>query len=431
MSKYKDTIYALSTPTGRSAIAVIRISGDQSLKTLKKISSIKTIIPNKTNLTLLKFENNIIDQVLVVFFKKPYSFTGEEMVEINCHGSTAIITKISQILEFLGIRLAEPGEFSRRSLMNDKIDLLQTEGLADLINSETEKQRSMAISGLSGKSSKFVNEINEKLRLMLANTEALIDFSDEDLPKNILTNILEQNKNIIKKIKKEISASEISKPIREGFLVSLIGKPNTGKSSFINYISKKEVSIVTNIPGTTTDAVTSTIDIDGYKLTFVDTAGLRKHKNKIEEIGIKKTKDIILRSNLNLVFLEKKETSKYVEIKDKFFIRSKLDKKRVINIEKNILNISSVTGEGVKLLLKKIKKKLIKKQKNEPILSRERHLNIMKKVLLELKSIKTKDSLDIIAFKVREALRISLEINQKFDIEDVLDIIFKDFCIGK
>ena len=133
-----------------------------------------------------------------------------------------------------------------------------------------------------------------KLRLILANTEALIDFSDEDLPKNILNKILEQNKNIIKRIEKEINNSEISKPIRDGFVVSLVGKPNTGKSSFINYISKKEVSIVTNIPGTTTDAVTSTIDIDGYKFTFVDTAGLRKHKNKIEEIGIKKTKEIIL-----------------------------------------------------------------------------------------------------------------------------------------
>ena len=431
MSKYKDTIYALSTPTGKSAIAVIRISGDKSLDILKKISSIKKIIPNKIKLTFLKFEKQIIDQILVVYFKKPHSFTGEEMVEINCHGSTAIITKISKILEILGIRLAEPGEFTRRSLMNDKLDLLQTEGLADLINSETEKQRSMAISGLSGKLSKFVNETNKKLRSMLADTEALIDFSDEDLPKNILNKILEQNKNIIKTIKKEISSSEISKPIREGFLVSLIGKPNTGKSSFINYISKKEVSIVTNIPGTTTDAVTSTIDIDGYKFTFIDTAGLRKHKNKIEEIGITKTNEIILRSNLNLVFLEKKEMSKYVEIKDKLFIKSKLDKKRVIKAEKNILNISSVTGEGVKLLLKNIKQKLIKKQKNEPILSRERHLNIMKKVLFELKSIKTKDSLDIIAFKVREALRISLEINQKFDIEDVLDIIFKDFCIGK
>jgi len=431
MSKYKDTIYALSTPTGKSAIAVIRISGDKSLDILKKISSIKKIIPNKIKLTFLKFEKQIIDQILVVYFKKPHSFTGEEMVEINCHGSIAIITKIFKILEVLDIRLAEPGEFTRRSFINDKLDLLQTEGLADLINSETEKQRSMAISGLSGKLSKFVNETNDQLRIMLANTEALIDFSDEDLPKNVLNKILEQNKNIIKRIKKEIISSEISKPIRDGFIVSLIGKPNTGKSSFINYISKKEVSIVTNIPGTTTDTVTSIIDIDGYKFTFIDTAGLRKHKNKIEEIGIKKTSETILSSNLNLVFLEKKEVSKYTDIKDKIFIRSKLDKKRAIKTEKNIINISSVTGEGVKILVKKIKQKLIKNQKNEPILSRERHLNIMKKVLFELKSIKTKDSLDIMAFKIREALRISLEINQKFDIEDVLDIIFKDFCIGK
>jgi tRNA modification GTPase len=431
MSKYKDTIYALSTPTGKSAIAVIRISGNQSLNILKKISSIKKIIPNKTKLTLLKFQKQIIDQVLVVFYKKPNSFTGEEVVEINCHGSTAIITKISNILETLGIRLAEPGEFTRRSLMNDKLDLLQTEGLADLINSETEKQRSMAISGLSGKLSKFVYEINQQLRLMLANTEVLIDFSDEDLPKNILNKTLEQNKNTIKRIKNEIINSEISKPIRDGFVISLIGKPNTGKSSFINYISKKEISIVTNIPGTTTDAITSTIDIGGYKFTFVDTAGLRKHKNKIEEIGIKKTKEIILNSNLNLIFLEKKEINKYVEIKNRIFVKSKLDKKRVIKSEKNIINISSTTGEGVKKLLNKIKQKLIKNKKNEPILSRERHLNIMKKVLFELKSIKPMDSLDVVAFKLREALRISLEINQKFDIEEVLDIIFKDFCIGK
>ena len=431
MSKYKDTIYALSTPTGKSAIAVIRLSGDQSLKILKKISSLKKITPNKTKLTLLKFKKQIIDQVLVIYFKKPNSFTGEEVVEISCHGSTAIIAKISKTLEIEGLRLAEPGEFTKRSLMNNKLDLLQTEGLADLINSETEKQRSLAISGLSGKLTKFVNETNSQLRLMLANTEALIDFSDEDLPKNTLNVILEQNKNIIKRIEKEINNSKILKPIRDGFVVSLVGKPNTGKSSFINHISKKEVSIVTNIPGTTTDAVTSTIDLEGYRFTFIDTAGLRKHKNRIEEIGINKTKEIILNSNLSLVFLEKNEINKYVEVKNRFFVRSKLDKKRVIKTEKNIFNISSVTGEGINKLLKKIKQKLIKNQVNEPIFSRERHLNIMKKVLLELKSIKSRDSLDIKAFKLREALRISLEINQKFDIEDILDIIFKDFCIGK
>ena len=431
MSKYNDTIYALSTPTGKSAIALIRVSGKDSLETIKKISSIKKISPNKTKVTFLKYKKKIIDQVIITFFKKTKSFTGEDMFEINCHGSPAIITKISKTLEYLGLRLAEPGEFTRRALMNDKIDLLQTEGLSDLINAETEKQRSLAITSLSGDLSLFIKDINNRLSLILANTEALIDFSDEDLPGNVLIKIKEQTKNIIKILKKEINNSKISKPIRSGFVVSVIGKPNTGKSSFINYISKKEVSIVTNIPGTTTDNITSIIDIGGYKFTFIDTAGLRKHKNKIEEIGIKKTKEAILQSNLSLVFLKGIEFNKYNDVENKIFVRSKLDKRKTNKKEKNTTNISSITGEGVGALFKKINKNLIKAQKNEPILSRERHINIMKKVLLELKSINASDSLDIKSYKYREALRLSLEINQKFDIENILDIIFKDFCIGK
>jgi len=431
MSKTKDTIYALSTPTGKSAIALIRLSGKNSLKVLKKISLIKKATPNKRKLTFLKFKKKTIDQVIITYFKGPNSYTGEEMVEINCHGSPAIISKVSEILESLGVRLAEPGEFTKRSLLNDKLDLVQTEGLSDLINAETEKQRSLAVSGLSGELSSYIKQIHKELSTVLSKIEALIDFSDEDLPKNILRKITEQNKNIIKRIEKEIINSKISKPIREGFLVSVVGKPNTGKSSFVNFISKKDISIVTNLPGTTTDSVTSVIDIDGYKFTFVDTAGLRKHRNKIEEIGIKKTKEIILKSNLSLVFLEKTEFNKYKNIKKKIFVKSKLDKRRKKTKENNIINISSVTGKGIGELVRKIKQKLIRFQKNEPLLSRERHIGIMKKILIELKSINHKESLDIQAFKYREALRLSLEINQRFDIEDILDIIFKDFCIGK
>ena len=155
MSKYNDTIYALSTPSGKSAIAVIRISGKNSLSVLKKISPIKSIVSNKTKLTFLEFKNKTLDQVLVTYFKKPKSFTGEDMLEISCHGSTAVISKISETLNILGLRIAEPGEFTRRSLMNDKSDLLTVEGLSDLINSETEKQRSMAISGITGRLNLF------------------------------------------------------------------------------------------------------------------------------------------------------------------------------------------------------------------------------------------------------------------------------------
>ena len=430
MSKYNDTIYALSTSTGKSAIDVIRISGNNSLKILKKIILIKKIIPNKTNLIILKYKKEVIDRVILTYFKAPKSFTGQDVFEINCHGSPAVVKKISNILSFLGARLAEPGEFTKRALMNNKLNLVQTESLSDLINSETEKQRSLAINNLSGGLSLFVEKINKKLTQLLANTEALIDFSDEDLPKNVLSKIKEQNKNIIQVIKNELKNSSISKPIRQGFVVSVVGKPNTGKSSFVNFISNKKISIVTSFPGTTTDAISSTLDLYGYKFTFMDTAGIRKHKNKIEEIGIKKTKEIISVSDLNLVFLEKNEVDKYKNIKHKIFVKSKLDKRKKTNNSK-ITNISSVTGEGINKLLKKSKDMLIKKEKNEPIFSRERHIMIMNNVFSILKSIDFNESLDIIAFKYREALRNSLEINQKFDIEDVLDVIFKDFCIGK
>jgi len=431
MSKYNDTIYALSTVPGKSAIAIIRVSGKDAIKVLKKISSIKEIKTNKTNVLFLNYKGVSIDQVVALYYKAPRSFTGEDVVEINCHGGFAVISKISKTFEKLGLRLAEPGEFTKRALLNNKIDLVKTESISDIINAETDKQREVAIKNLSGGLSQFIKKINKNLTLVLANLEAIIDFSDEDLPKGILYKIKEQNKNIIKKIQIELKNAELSKPIRDGIKIAIVGKPNTGKSSFINFISKNDVSIVTDIPGTTTDSITSSIDIKGFKFTFIDTAGLRKHKNKIEKIGIQKTKEIIKKADLSLVFLEKNEKNKYNKVQNKLFVKSKSDKRRKKNKKITHYNISSITGEGVNLLLRDIFKKTIKKTKNTPVLSRERHINIMNQVLKILKSINFNQNQDIVAFQVKLALDLSLEINQKFDIEKILDIIFRDFCIGK
>tara|TARA_B100000287_G_scaffold321886_1_gene305824 strand:- start:421 stop:1716 length:1296 start_codon:yes stop_codon:yes gene_type:complete len=431
MSNYSDTIYALSTPQGKSAIALIRVSGKKALNVIKKITKIKKIIPNKTNLLFIKNKNILIDQALIIFFKSPNSFTGEDTLEINCHGSFAVIDKISKTLEENGVRLAQPGEFTKRALLNGKIDLVTTESISDLINAETEKQRELAIKNLSGGLSEFTTKINQKLSSNLASIEALIDFADEDLPKNVLNKIKEQNKNIKEEIKKELKIAEKSKPITEGVKIGIIGKPNTGKSSFINYISKKDVSIVTNIPGTTTDSVTSTIDIKGVKFTFYDTAGLRRHKNKIEEIGIKKTKEIIEKSDLNIIFLKENEKNKYKDISNKIFVRSKSDIRKTKKIKVSNINISSKTGSGIARLLEEVYKKTFKKNIEIPVLSRERHISIMKKVLKILNSINFESGLDIASFEYRDALNLSLEINQRFDIEKILDIIFKDFCIGK
>ncbi len=431
MSKYNDTIYALSTPPGKSAIAIIRISGKGAIKALKKVSSIKKLKTNAANLLFIKNKKIIIDQVVAVYYSAPKSFTGEDVIEINCHGGQAVISKISTTLEKLGLRLAEPGEFTKRALLNNKIDLVKTESIADIINAETEKQREVAIKNLSGGLSNFIKEINKSIAEVLANVEAIIDFSDEDLPVGIIKKVKEQNKNIIKKIQVELRNANLSKPIRSGIKIAIIGKPNTGKSSFINFISKKNVAIVTDIPGTTTDLITSSIDINGFKFTFVDTAGLRKHRNKIEKIGIQKTKEIIEKSDLNLIFLEKNEKNKYNKIQKKLFIRSKSDKRKKAKNKTVHHNISSFTGEGVDLLLEEISKKTIKEVRNTPILSRERHISIMNQVLKTLKSIKFNQNLDIVAYELRVALDLSMEINQKFDIETILDIIFKDFCIGK
>ncbi len=431
MSKYNDTIYALSTPPGKSAIAIIRISGKGAVKALKKVSSIKKLKTNAANLLFIKSKKIIIDQVVAVYYSAPKSFTGEDVIEINCHGGQAVISKISTTFEKLGLRLAEPGEFTKRALLNNKIDLVKTESIADIINAETEKQREVAIKNLSGGLSNFIKEINKSIAEVLANVEAIIDFSDEDLPVGIIKKAKEQNKNIIKKIQAELRNAKLSKPIRNGIEIAIIGKPNTGKSSFINFVSKKNVAIVTDIPGTTTDSITSSVDIKGFKFTFIDTAGLRKHRNKIEKIGIQKTKEIIEKSDLNLVFLEKNEKNKYNKIQKKLFIRSKSDIRKKAKNKTAHHNISSFTGEGVDLLLEEISKKTIKKVRNTPILSRERHISIMNQVLKALKSIKFNQNLDIVAYELRVALDLSLEINQKFDIEKILDIIFKDFCIGK
>ena len=433
MFKQKKAIFALATKLGRSAIAVFRISGKDSHIIIKKISSQKKWKNKQTNINyLLDKQKEKIDKTLTTFFQHPKTYTGEDMVEISCHGGVAVINKIANTLLLNGVRPADPGEFTKRALQNDKIDITQAESIEDIVNSETEKQRITALKNLDGELSNFLKDTVKKIKKMLADVEALIDFSDEELPKNMLKQIVEQNKNIKSLINKNILKSKLSKPIRDGFLISILGNPNVGKSSFVNYISGRNVSIVTNIPGTTRDALEVAVDIDGYKFRFVDTAGLRKNVGKIEKIGIEKAYQTALIADLNLVFLNNNEQKKYKKIPNKIFVRSKEDKRRVKNCDKKTHRISSVTGYGVKKLINSIKKELIRSDSEKtPLFSRERHIQKMKKCLKILESIDFKNNVDLIAEDIRAALKETNEIYEKFDIEQILDIIFNDFCIGK
>ena len=336
MGKKRDTIYALSTPSGKSAIAMVRISGSKSFDHINKISSSMPTTPNKSTLNrLITTNGDIIDQTITTYYKAPKSYTEEDMVEICLHGGNAVINRFIDVFKKnKNTRLAEPGEFTRRSFENNKLDLTQVEAIADLVNAETELQRKLAYSQLEGNLTIKTKEIYNELKIVHANIEAMIEFADEDLPNDLIKNTKEQIENIYNEIKNILRNNNRGRKIRDGFVVGIIGKPNTGKSSFINNISNQEIAIVTSIPGTTRDILESYIDIKGLPVRFYDTAGIRKHKNIIEKIGIKKSKEISKEADINLVFINKiSETNDFNDISNAIYIQSKYDlrKKPIIN----------------------------------------------------------------------------------------------------
>ncbi len=428
MNAFSDTIFALATQKAKSGVAVFRVSGKDSHKIIKLISSKKKFKTNVVSLNNILDEKEVIDQTLTTFFKSPKSYTGEDMVEISCHGSISVINKITKTILKNKIRMAEPGEFTKRALINEKITVLEAETINDLVNAETENQRKIAIGNLSGNLDRFVESLLKKLKKLLADVEAIIDFADEDLPEKLFKKIKEQNKNICMQIEEAVNKSSLSKQIFDGYKITIIGKPNTGKSSFINYINNKQVSIVTNIPGTTTDLVSSTLDIDGDKYTFVDTAGIRKYKNLIEKIGIERSFESAEKSDLNIVFLMNNEKNNYNKIKSKIFVKSKYDKNN--KKTKGVYNISSITGHGIKRLLNNISKKLRQKPISGAVFSRERHIENLKNSLFLLKKLNFNE-IDKASEDIRRSIIFINGINQKIDIEKILDIIFSDFCIGK
>lgn len=435
MTNKKKTIYALATPTGKSALATFRISGPDAHKGILSISSNMPSKLKKTTVNKITTKKgDLVDKTITTFFCAPNSYTGEDMIEISVHGGTAIVEKTTKVLsELKGFRLAEPGEFTRRSFENNKLDLTQVEAVADIINSETETQRKLALSQLEGSITTEVGRISKKISKLLADIEATIDFSDEDLPKGLIKGIKEQNKNIIKNIEKIIEGSVFNEKIRSGFVVSIVGKTNTGKSTFINKISNREISIVTDEPGTTRDLIEVFMDIGGVPIRFFDTAGLRKSQNKVEKIGIKKAENLMEIADINLVFLSKhSEKTKYKNVKNKIFVLSKLDKRKKKLKKNSICEISSFTGSGIKPLFEKIYLSLKKKKLGENTsISRERHKQCLLEAKIFLNNALIDKNYDLLAEDIRSSLREVSKISGKVDVEKILEIIFNDFCIGK
>ena len=366
-----DTIAAISTALGVGAISIIRVSGDDSINIVNKIFKGKDLTKVKShtiNYGYIIDNREIIDEVLVSVMKSPKTFTKEDIVEINCHGGVATTNRVLELLLTNGARLAEPGEFTKRAFLNGRIDLINAEGVMDLINAKTEKNRQISINKLNGKASNLVKELREKLIKIISNIEVNIDYPEyEDI--EVLTNekILPEIITFKNDLEKIIKDSEDGKIINEGINVGIIGKPNVGKSSLLNALLEEEKAIVTDIEGTTRDIVEGKINLGGLILNIIDTAGIRETDNLVEKIGVEKSMEIIDKVDLIIFVLNNNEAITEEEIKILNKIKDKnsivvinkidLEKKiKLTNYNKKIIEISVKDNIGIEELKNEIKR---------------------------------------------------------------------------
>ena len=442
------TIYALSSGPGISGVAVIRVSGKETSKVIKLLT--RRSLPTPRKATLLKICNintsELIDEGIVLWFPGPNSYTGEDMAELHIHGSRAVINAINNTISKINnCRLAEPGEFTKLAFQNGKINLLKAESIADLITSETEIQRQQAIKIMSGKSSDKFNFWRDGLLKILSKVEAKIDFPDEDLPKNIIKSIKINSEKIKKEIQKVLDDQKVGERIREGFKIAIVGPTNAGKSSLLNYLSRREVAIVSEIAGTTRDVIETHLNIDGFPVVISDTAGIRDSKNEIEKKGIrlalKRAKD----ADLTIVVIEQKS------VHFAGFLKDLVTGNSILVINKSDLGVKNIIGEFKKhkpiiISIKKEKNldKLIYEIKNKLknqfinseniLITRDRHRQHLEQCVFYLKNFDNKnedEDFDKAAEDLRLATRHLGMVVGKVDVEEVLGAIFNDFCIGK
>ena len=442
------TIFALSSGPGISGIAVIRVSGKDASKVVKKLTGSKLPVPRVA--TLKKFSKNgdkeTIDQGVIIWFPAPNSYTGEDLAEFHVHGSRAVIKAMhSAISKIENCRLAEPGEFTKRAFQNGRINLLKAESIADLISSETEIQRKQAIKVMTGSSSEIYNRWREKLLKTLSYVEAKIDFPEDDLPKDIISKIQKTSNGILNEIKKALDDQKVGERIREGFKVAIVGPPNSGKSSLLNYLSKRDVAIVSETAGTTRDVIETHLNLDGYPVVVSDTAGIRRSKNEIEKKGIKIALKRAENADLRIVIVSAKNIEftrvlKNILTKNSILVVNKSDlikKKLNTKFRKYDHVLVSIKKDlNLNKLIKKIKSKLKNKflTSEDILITRERHRQNLINCVHHLEKFNKKKSVydfDKAAEDIRLATRHLGMIVGKVDVEELLGSIFNDFCIGK
>lgn len=437
-----DTIFAPICPLGGSIVSV-RFSGENAFELLN-FFGVNQDKYKDTNLffTTLKYKNEVIDEVVVKIFKKPHSFTGENVVEVDLHASRIILKRFLELSSKIpNFRFAKNGDFTRRAFLNGKVDLIKSEGINAIIRAETEQQYKIANEMFYGNIKKQYQEIRNKLIEAMSYVETQIDFSEEEIPDEIVKNVKTITASLIEKISQCLQDKKAIDKINQGVSVAIIGKPNTGKSSLLNFLAKRDIAIVSPIAGTTRDILNVDVEINGYKATFYDTAGIRDTDDLIESEGVNRAKNIAKNADICIFMCDNVED--YIETKNEnkdkdnvIFVINKLDerKENIKDIEENCIELSVLNQINLDVLIEKIGDKILKQVelKQNPLVFNERHAVLLKNCIECLERIDFDTMpIEIIGEELRCAIDCIGQITGQIYTDDILDVVFSKFCIGK
>ena len=443
------TIYALSTVYGKSGVAVIRISGKNALLAIEKMTHLNTLYlkPRYAYFTPIyhSVSRESLDNSLLLYFKAPHSFTGEDTIEIQCHGSKAVLSSIlNSLSQLTDYRLAEAGEFSRRAFYNQKMDLTQAEGLADLIDAETIEQQKYALRQMEGGLRNLYDGWREDILRIYAYLEAYIDFPEEEVPESIKESILNSVFKLIKAIDEHLQTASYGERLREGFRIVLAGPANAGKSSLLNAIVKRKAVIVSDIAGTTRDAIDINLDINGYPVVFTDTAGIRSSDNPIEQQGIEIAFEKIRQADMILAMFDASTDTPEIfqEIKKEsknnlLYIANKCDKltfEQCSEFEKQgCILVSAKYNKGLSALMEKISEYISGNFTSDSnlLITRQRYREALQECVENLRRFNFDKEIELSAEDIRMAARALGKITGQIEIDEILDKIFGSFCIGK
>ena len=455
-----DDWYGKISDCGIGGIGIVRISGENCFEVLRKIFVPKKDEPieNIKGYTMkyghIVDNNEIIDEVLVTYFKKPKSYTTEDMCEINTHGGNIVTRKILELCLKNGANLAEPGEFTKRAFLNGRIDLLQAESVIDVINAKSEREAKTGIKQLEGILSKKINEIKQEILDVMVNVDVSIDYPEYDVEEVTYQEISNMLTSVKEKLEKLEKSFDNGKLIKEGIKTAIIGKPNAGKSSLLNAILKEDRAIVTEYEGTTRDTIEEFVNIEGIPLKLIDTAGIRNAKDEVEKIGIAKSREIAKEADLIIAIFDstKELSSEDLEIlnlikgKKSIVILNKIDLNAILsenddrftNVSDNILKLSALNGEGLEKLYETISKMFSLNEinlDNEIVITNLRHKNLISKALINVKkseeAIEQNMPVDIIAIFIKDILEDLGNITGDVVTDDIINEIFSKFCLGK